>query len=281
MNVSLSASLGVAFMARRRYAWTEKRITKFNREGRGLGRGASYLPWLTVSDVPSLGRSHRIFWPATGREHHLLSDLEYYAFLRKCYDDSTLDIREQFPLPRQDTLRIAAELGVKHPKFSGVNIVMTTDLLVTCSSPSGAVEFAYAIKPDNALRSRRTMEKLDIERTYWEEKGVTWAIVLGSSLRDNTSLNLEWIFDCQRDHGTEYPDEPLIREHLVHAIVELRDFPLRTVCSVLDGQLGLGPGRALGTARRMLSQKTLFADLSARSLSDLPASQFVVRGWET
>jgi|ERR1700737_3537495 hypothetical protein len=116
-------------MARRRYAWTEKRIAKFMREGRGLGTGASYTPWLNVSDIPSLGRSHRLFWPVTGRAHHLLSDLEYYAFLRKCYDDSTLDIREQFPLPRQETLKIAAELGVRHPKINGVNIVATTDLL--------------------------------------------------------------------------------------------------------------------------------------------------------
>jgi hypothetical protein len=263
-------------MARRRYAWTEKRIAKFIREGRGLGTGPSYAPWLTVSDIPSLGRSHRLFWPVTGHEHHLLSDLEYYAFLRKCCDDSTLDIREQFPLPRQETLKIAAELGVRHPKFNGVYIVATTDLLVTCSTSSGPIELAYAVKPDKALRDRRTMEKLDIERTYWERKGVAWAIIPGSSLGGNVSFNLEWIFDCLRDHGTEYPDEPLIRKHLVDAIEGLRDFPLRTVCSVVDGRLELRAGRTLGTARRMLSNKTLRVDLSAGNLSDLPVSRFSV-----
>jgi TnsA endonuclease N terminal len=165
---------GIAVMARRRYAWTEKRITKFMREGRGLGTGANYAPWLTVSDIPSLGRSHRLFWPVTGREHHLLSDLEYYAFLRKCYDDSTLDIREQFPLPRQETLQIATELGVRHPKMNGVFVVMTTDLLVSSSTSSGSIERAYAVKPDDELLKRRTMEKLDIERIYWERKGVAW-----------------------------------------------------------------------------------------------------------
>jgi hypothetical protein len=263
-------------MARRRYAWTEKRIAKFMHEGRGLGTGASYTPWLTISDIPALGRSHRLFWPVTGRQHHLLSDIEYYAFLRKCYDDSTLDIREQFPLPRQETLKIAAELGVRHPKFNGVYIVATTDLLVTCSTSSGPIELAYAVKPDEALLDRRTMEKLDIERTFWERKGVAWAIIPESSLCGNVSFNLEWIFDCERDHGTEYPDEPLIREHLVDAIEGLREFPLRTVCSVVDGRLALGAGRTLGTARRMLSNKTLLVDLSAGNLSDLPVSRFSV-----
>jgi hypothetical protein len=263
-------------MVRRRYAWTERRIAKFMRQGRGMGTGASYAPWLTVSDIPSLGRSHRIFWPVTGRTHHLLSDLEYYAFLQKCYDDNTLDIREQFPLPRQETLKIAADLGVRHPKINGVNVVATTDLLVTRSTSSGPVELAYAVKPDEALLNRRTMEKLDIERTYWEGRGVAWTIILGSSLRGNVSFNLEWIFDCLRDHGTEYPDDPLIREHLVDAIEGLRDFPLHTVCSVVDGRLALEEGRTLGTARRMLSKKALVVDLSARNLSELPVSHFSV-----
>ncbi|MEH2530802.1 hypothetical protein V1277_002822 [Bradyrhizobium sp. AZCC 1588] len=263
-------------MARRRYAWTEKRIAKFLREGRGLGIGASYTPWLTVSDIPSLGKCHRLFWPVTGREHHLLSDLEYYAFLRKCFDDRTLDIREQFPLPRHETLEIATKLGVKHPKINGVYIVMTTDLLVTRSTSSGPIERAYAVKPDDELLDRRTMEKLDIERTYWEKKGVTWAIIPGSSLRGNVSFNLEWIFDCLRDQMTEPPDEPTVREHLVDAIEGLGDFPLRTVCSVVDGRLALAAGRTLSTARRMLSEKALLVDLSVSNLSNLPASRFSV-----
>lgn len=263
-------------MARRRYAWTENRIAKFQREGRGLGTGANYTPWLTVSDIPSLGRSHRLFWPVTDREHHLLSDIEYYAFLRKCYDDSTLDIREQFPLPRQETMKIAGELGVRHPKINGIYIVATTDFLVTSSTPSGPRDFAFAVKPDEELYDRRTMEKLDIERTYWERKGVAWAIIPGSSLRGNVSFNLEWIFDGLRDHRTEFPDDPLTREQLIDAIGALHDFPLRTVCSVVDGRLKLRAGHTLGMARRMLSSKTLRVDLSASNLSDLPAARFSV-----
>lgn len=263
-------------MAGRRYTWTEKRIAKFKREGRGIGTGATYIPWLKVSDVPSLGRSRRVFWSTSGREHHLLSDIEFYAFLHKCYDDATLDIREQFPLPREETLKIAEEIRVQHPRANGVNIVMTTDLLVTQTSAYGPVDLAYAVKQDADLHDERTLEKLEIERLFWESRSTPWKIIVGSSVRGNVSFNLEWMFECQRDPEAE--DEPTIRESFVEALDDLKAFPLRTVCSVIDSRLGLRPGRTLRVARRMLSQKKLQVNLTARSIQDLPASNFVVAG---
>ena len=37
--------------------------------------------WLTVRDLSSLGRSHRVYGHKTKRTHHLLSDLELAIFL--------------------------------------------------------------------------------------------------------------------------------------------------------------------------------------------------------
>lgn len=64
-------------MARRRTSFDEAKITRFLKEGRGKGRGAEYQPWLTIQDVPSSGREHRVFSRKTGRIHHLLSDREW------------------------------------------------------------------------------------------------------------------------------------------------------------------------------------------------------------
>jgi hypothetical protein len=102
-------------MARKRYQFTEAKIKRFQREKRGLGVGPDYIPWFLVSDVPSKGRSHRPFCPKTMREHHLLSDNEFYSFLKFWWDDQVIDIREQFPLDRRETFEIAALCGVKHP----------------------------------------------------------------------------------------------------------------------------------------------------------------------
>ena len=63
-------------MAKRKYEIDEAKIERFRKEGRGIGHGKDYKPWLTIHDVPSLGRVSRIFCFKTDREHHFLSDLE-------------------------------------------------------------------------------------------------------------------------------------------------------------------------------------------------------------
>ena len=117
-------------MARKRYGFNEAKIKRYTRQGRGAGVGKDYKPWVTVADVPSLGRVHRVFCPKTEREHHLLSDNEYYAFLLQWWNDNVIDIREQFPLlDRKKTLEIAALCGIRHPvdPISGALWVITTD----------------------------------------------------------------------------------------------------------------------------------------------------------
>ena len=83
-------------MAKRRYGFDQAKIDRFWKEGRGTGRGKSYLPWLTIHDVPSYGRSSRPFCFKTDREHHFLSDIETSIFFILNWRNDLDDIREQF-----------------------------------------------------------------------------------------------------------------------------------------------------------------------------------------
>ena len=74
----------------------------------GSGRGADYSPWITVRDLGSRGRSHRVYGHTTQRTHHLLSDIELAVFLIVEWQESTADIREQFPLRFEETKALAA-----------------------------------------------------------------------------------------------------------------------------------------------------------------------------
>lgn len=91
-------------MVGRKNVNTELQSQKWLREGRGGGHGSDYKPWLTVRDLPSEGRSHRVFGHNSQRTHHLLSDLELAVFLLLEWNISTVDIREQFPLRLEDTV---------------------------------------------------------------------------------------------------------------------------------------------------------------------------------
>ncbi|KJS45757.1 MAG: hypothetical protein VR70_00270 [Rhodospirillaceae bacterium BRH_c57] len=166
-------------MARRKTSFDEPKVARFLKEGRGVGRCADYKPWLTIQDVPSSGREHRVFSRKTGRIHHLLSDIEWRLFLHLEWCDAVLDIREQFPLDRVITARIADTLGVRHPQdvASKTPLVMTTDFVVDVLRNGQLAVEALAVKPAAELDKRRPLEKLQMERLYWTGKGIPWRIV--------------------------------------------------------------------------------------------------------
>lgn len=273
-------------MARKRYGFDEKRIKRFTREGRGAGTGKHYKPWLTVSDVPSLGRVHRVFCPKTGREHHLLSDNEYYAFLLQWWDDNVIDIREQFPLiDRRETLEIAARCGVRHPvdPASGALWVITTDLLVTIRTTCSIETVAYTVKQAEELRKERTLEKLDIERRYWERRDVRWNILTDRQVKNTFTKNLAWILDPNELHS-QTPTCTDIDIAVRYALAEEQRTqpyaPIRMVCRTADQRLDCKAGTALASLRRLLGAKLVRVDLHARSLYDLPIQAFSILGGE-
>ena len=100
-------------MGRRNVKWGERTYLRFLRNGRGQGDRASYKPWITVHDFPSLGKVVRIRGLTTGRIHHLLSQLEKYFFLELDNDPSVTDIKEQFPLPLSEE---SSRLWVQAPE---------------------------------------------------------------------------------------------------------------------------------------------------------------------
>ena len=112
------------------YGWAtydENTIKRLQAQGRGSGTGSAYHPWLTVRDVSSLGLSTRSKGWKTDRQHHVLSNLEQaYLF---CLEWSVwvTDIREQFPLPLEETKRIAEQLCVR----LGLSLAM-----LFCCSPA-------------------------------------------------------------------------------------------------------------------------------------------------
>lgn len=175
-------------MAKRRYELTEARIAKLQKEGRGAGVGADYQPWIRIHDISSKGRVHRRFSPKVQRIVQLLSDIEEDIFLKFDASDLVIDIREQFPLPRADTLRIAESHGSRHPCVKGVVAVMSTDFVIDLPGPR---RIAIAVKSREELAKRRVREKLDIERSYWLERGHEWHLVVDDAVSHDERLHLQ------------------------------------------------------------------------------------------
>ena len=204
-------------MAKSKYVLTETQIIKRIKEGRGAGRLSNYKPWLYVNEVPSEGRSQRVFSHLTGRIHHVLSDLEFAVFLLLDHNSAVTDIREQFPLNRDDTLNISKEGQLWHPSQGGSNLVMSSDFLVNSTSKTQP-KFAIQAKYSNALKDPRTVEKLEIERRYWQLKKIPWFLVTEKEIDKVVVTNIDWLYGVKGYFDELVTDElMLLYENLFYS----------------------------------------------------------------
>lgn len=180
---------------------TQSDIDRHVEKGFGQGSLEHYLPWLRVQDVPSHGRSRKIHGTKVNRLHHLLSDLEYGYLLLLEFSEQVVDIREQYPLlPQSSAQSIANALNIPYPVYPGTKVpfVLTTDFLVTLQEPNGGdrlvartIKYTDSFAPGRGLG--RTLEKLNIEREFWKQRGIDWAVITEQNIPATLRSNLDWL----------------------------------------------------------------------------------------
>lgn len=185
-------------MASRKLGNSEDKNIKWIKEGRGSGQHAVYKPWITARDLTSGGRVLRRFGHKSQRTHHLLSDIELAVFLLLEWHQDVVQIREQFPLEVEATLQIARESGIEHPSVSGLKQYMSSDFLVNSQDPKQP-KFVLQAKPSEALDDARTIEKLELERRYWQLKEVPWFLITERDIPEIVIKNIKWLYPAQRD----------------------------------------------------------------------------------
>lgn len=254
-------------MAKRKRFNDERSIQKRIAEGRGLGRLSEYNPWLHIQDVPSRGLVTRIKGWKTGRVHHLLSLLELMYFYVLEWSLEIIDIREQYPLlPLEEVVAIAKDRGIRYPTDRRTKhpIVMTTDFVVTVGKDGRDVDQARTLKYRDDLCSKRTLEKLEIERRYWEERGVDWKIVTDREIPADLAKNVEWIHQYRDlDNFTTLP-ELCVRQIIstLSVLVERRNTILRDITMETDDRLGLEPGTSLALVRYLIATRRWRVDMN-------------------
>ena len=273
-------------MAKRRYAMDEAKIERFAKEGRGLGTGAEYLPWLMIQDVPSHGRRSRVFSLKTGREHHLLSDIETSVFFVLHWNDAVLDVREQFPLDRAETRRLAAELGVPHPKdrHTGVDVVMTLDLLVDVSTSASRLCMPVSCKSAADLEDKRTLEKLEIERLYCRKRWGEWHVMTDRDYSEQYVQNLRWAHEMCSLNLLEAPHPHYWIDCCDSVLRALRSSQGKSLRGALDAaqtNRGLRPGDSLTAFRHLVATKKVVMDLSVPFDDHMPVAMLKLSGSDT
>lgn len=256
-------------MGHRRPKWTAALMKKWIAEGRGRGEGSNYKPWLTIHDVPSQGRCHRIYDLINGRVHHLLSDLELHIYYIYAWSLPVADIMEQYPLlPLEETVAIAKQIGVSHPVDPKTRypIVITSDFLLKIRL---ALHFEYKVRTAkymSALDDYRVREKLEIERLYWEARNLDWGITTEESVPKQLVENIDWVYPYYHLESlrplTQLEIDKIAR-HLTEKVLAT-EAPLRRLTSSCDQELRLRRGQSLSVIRHLLAKRYWNVDMTHR-----------------
>lgn len=185
-------------------------------EKRGTSVLADYKPWIEVAEFGSVGTATIIIDWKTGRPVHLMSQGEAAIWYELRYDPNNIDIREQYPLNKEETMKIADRLGYKHPADpkTGKLTTMTTDFLVTRSDSS---KIAITVKTDfeTLLNNSRTKEKFEIEKAYWEQRQIPLQFRPKSSVNKQYANNIRFVSVFYNLEDSYIPDDITILKHLI------------------------------------------------------------------
>ncbi len=229
----------------------------------GQGEVSNYKPWFTVRDVkdPKAFRAE-VFGLKTGRVHHLLSSIESQLFYILEHRDDVSDIREQFPLlPLELSQKIANTLGVDHPtvRKTGIPFIMTTDMLVTINNGDYESYLAFCVKPQEQLNDPRVLQKIEIERIWWELLGVPFQIFTGNNESEILSSNLSWATDPLRSN-TQHELSKLVAP--ASTLLSVGKHLKSDICDLIMSKFDIDSVSALNILRILIAQKWIVVDMA-------------------
>ena len=259
-------------MARRKSDWTEAKFERYEKEGRGKGSGKNYKPWITIQDFPSKGRVSRSPGWKSDRIHHFMSDLELRLFYLFEWSDKVRDIREQYPLLDLDlAFSIAEEMGIKYPIDSNTQTpyILTTDFMLTIKQNGKLVQIARTVKPAKKLEGKRVLEKLALEKSYWNRQNIDWAIVTEQEISKVFTDNVKWVHSAYKWELTEEADREscgYISNILKDRLINQKN-KISTIAQALDREMGIASGASLSLFKHLVAKKEIIVDMSRTKLS--------------
>jgi hypothetical protein len=175
------------------------------------------------------------------------------------------DLREQFPLPLEETRRIAEACGYHHPRNPRTkeDELVTTDIVLTVEESGERYQLPCSIKQSADLGSARTLEKLEIERQWWTRRGYSWVLVTEQEISSVYAENIHHL----NNYRTISDRVPFTEQELAPVIDTLLEFvqrpglTLSRAASACDSVWGLNPGASLAIAYHLLATRRWHIDL--------------------
>ncbi|QHE87136.1 TnsA endonuclease N-terminal domain-containing protein [Hydrogenophaga sp. BPS33] len=180
-----------------------------------------------------------------------------------------MDYLSQFPLPRDITLAVARELGIRHPIYpkTRVPVVMTLDALVTTRTVENQLlRCAWDAKPHSELDNKRTLEKLSLVRGACALLGYPHQVFTDKTVPRTTIRSIEWLSAARNRAGECQVETEMLRAHKVTLVADLwNKRPRKTIdqyCTRSDASNNLPPGLSLRALKQLVLEDVLSVDIT-------------------
>ena len=254
-------------MAKPRRKWCSDVFHRRIDEGRGLGTGKDYLPFIQIHDFPSLGTCSRVRSETVGRVHHFFSKNELAFFYILDFDAEVKDIREQYPLLDPEdphdlcrVIEMMEDAGIKYPRdpVSKYPYVQTSDFLVTTKTG----HHVYSIKESKKYDKARVRELQELERRYWKWRNVPWTIMTEQEICYGMATNIRWIYHA-RDIESFFLDLTLCAEVMAFEKeqYEKTTYSIQRIAREAEDYFCISGGLGLTSFQRLLFEKRLVIPL--------------------
>lgn len=189
------------------------------KEGRCLGDGTSYVPWIKAREARSTGTAVSLLDPIDKRKVELLSQGEADLFWILRFDDSVKEIKEQLILAPDVVNDICEDFG-----FRRRSRILTTDILAEYIN--GKIT-AYSVKAkrtdvfgSGGKIKRSVLERQKIEQEYWKRHGADFRLVFREDINRKYSKNVENVMAFY-DPQSVTSEEDMLKYLVAHKIIRV------------------------------------------------------------
>jgi TnsA endonuclease N terminal/TnsA endonuclease C terminal len=263
------------------YYSSNPKVNKFIKEGRGQGVGTDYIPWVKTHEFSSIGRATRTVGVKTPRIFHIQSDNQYRAFLSFEYSSLIFDIRESFPL--LDVMEVIDyKEDLRFDKFVDKEtrepFVIMTSFLLTVKEADGSEKYvARTVKSTSELKRKITWENLEIQKRYWQSRGIQWQVITDKQLPRQLAKNIEWVRETLLDGSEGEKNKETLSLALLQYSLENDERSLKEVLSAFDKQEGLESGVGLFLFRYLVAKKDICIDMNKVIDFSLPVRDILLK----
>lgn len=197
-----------------------------------------------------------------------LSKLELLFNCSKIWDDNVTNIYTQYALPLADTVRIAKQLGVRHPTINEngirVPVVRTIDALIESKIDGNIVRQAYTVKPKKKLKSTNVRKKFLIEKKYFNENGFEYFIITEDSFDYVLACNVYSIYSKYWWAENKGLEENIVLKmtQAFYSYLNQYDYDAIKSARSLENCYGLKCGEGIDFLKYLITHKKVIADMS-------------------